>query len=317
MIRRSSFFSLFIAILAIGTLAQEKDKKKAGMPTGKPVMWEQIDTASLDLLAGPGGEAMKPDLSKITFIEEQKGGFSTKYRIKDGSGKVWVAKIGDEAQSETAAVRLIWALGYKTEVNYLVPEITIPGKGTFKNVRLEARPESVDRGESWSWKDNEFKGSREFQGLKIMMAFLNNWDMKQDNNVIMTRNGRQEYVISDLGVSFGKTGSNGLPIFWRLGRSRNVPEHFAEAEFIEGMKNGKISFNFNGKNDGSLGDVTVEDGRWLVERLAALSDAQIADAFRAANYSDAEVAILKDSVRSRIRSLELVTSRGSSAPAGK
>ena len=28
---------------------------------------------------------MKPDLSRITFIEEEKGGYSKKYRIKDGS----------------------------------------------------------------------------------------------------------------------------------------------------------------------------------------------------------------------------------------
>lgn len=291
-------------IFTISAFAQDGDKRK--MPT-TGVMWEAIDASGLDLVSGPGGEAMKPDLSSITFIEEQTGGHSTKYRIKDGAGKTWVAKIGDEAQSETAAVRLIWALGYKTEINYLVPELEIPGKGKFKNVRLEARPDDTKRLESWSWRDNPFKGTPEFQGLKIMMAFLSNWDMKEANNVILSRNGRSEYVISDLGVSFGKTGNNGLPIFWRVGRSRNAPDHYAEAEFIKQMKDGKISFNFNGKNDGSLGDIKIEDGRWLAERLNALSDQQIADAFRAANYSDAEVKLLTASVKDRIRALDLVT----------
>ena len=74
---------------------------------------------------------MRPDLRRITFIKEEKGGYSKKYRVRDGSGREWVAKIGKEAQSETSAVRLLWGMGYVTEVNYLVPRITIPGKGTF------------------------------------------------------------------------------------------------------------------------------------------------------------------------------------------
>ena len=193
------------------------------------------------------------------------------------------------------------AIGYKTDTNFLVPSLTIPDKGTFTNVRLEARPADVKRMGTWSWRDNPFKGTREFQALKIMMAFLNNWDMKEDNNVILERNGRREYAISDLGVSFGKTGSNGLPIFWRVGRSRNAPEQYAEAEFVKNMKDGKITFNFNGKNDGSLGDITREDGRWLADLLVQLSDTQIEDAFRAANYSDADVKTLAGGVRDRIR----------------
>ncbi len=110
-------------------LAQKKDDKNKN--AGTPVMWEAVAVADRDLLLGPGGEDMKPDLSRVTFVRDEKGGFSKKYRIKDGSGHTWVAKIGAEAQSETAAVRLLWAIGYKTEINYLVPELTIPGKGSF------------------------------------------------------------------------------------------------------------------------------------------------------------------------------------------
>lgn len=295
----------FIVVVSSGVSAQNKSDEK-GL-TGTPIMWEQIATAELDLFAGPGGEAMRPDLTSVTFVEEQAGGYSTKYRIKDAAGKTWVAKIGDEAQSETASVRLLYALGYKTEINYLVPKLTIPGKGDFTNVRLEARPETVKRLETWSWKDNPFKGTKEFQALKIMMAFLNNWDMKEANNVIIKNGDRLEYVISDLGVSFGKTGNNGLPIFWRLGRSRNAPQHYSEAEFVKKVKDGKVTFNFNGKNDGSLGDITRADGRWLADLLLLLTDKQIEDAFRAANYSDADVSLLSQSVRSRIRALDLAT----------
>src|SRR3982751_6119975 len=109
-----------------------KPKKKKEALTGTPILWERPnDIASRDLFLGPGGAEMRPDLHRITFIKEEKGGYSKKYRVRDGSGREWVAKIGKEAQSETSAVRLLWGMGYFTEVNYLVPRITIPGKGTF------------------------------------------------------------------------------------------------------------------------------------------------------------------------------------------
>ena len=293
-------------LISSEAVAQEK-QKTAGKMTGTPVMWTATDIASTDTFVGPGGEEMKPDLSKIEFIRDEKGGYSTKYRIRDGAGKVWVAKIGAEAQSETAAVRLLSALGYHTEVNYLVPELTIPGKGTHKNVRLEARPDDVERLDRWRWKESPFKGTREMQGLKIMMAFFNNWDMKDNNNVILKKGDQLHYVISDLGVSFGRTGKNSLPLFWIMGRSRNEPTEYAEADFVRDVKSGKIKFEFNGKNRDLLSDITSDDARWLVERLNQLSDKQIEDAFRAANYSPEEVTVLAESVKRRIRALDLAT----------
>ncbi|MFN2501924.1 MAG: hypothetical protein ABR530_07935 [Pyrinomonadaceae bacterium] len=315
LIKRSQKLIFFILLLSVPAVFAQKDNKKdkKAMMTGAPVMWESVNVASFDTLNGPGGEAMKPDLSRIEFIRDEKGGYSTKYRIKDGAGRVWVAKVGAEAQSETAAVRLLAALGYKTEINYLVPELTIPGKGTLKNVRLEARPEDVERLDQWRWNYKPFKGTKELQALKIMMAFFNNWDMKNENNVILKKGDQLQYVISDLGVSFGKTGSNSLPLFWIIGRTRNEPQEYAEADFIKEVKAGKIKFEFNGKNRDLLGDITREDARWLVELLNQLSDKQIEDAFRAANYSDAEVALLAQSVKSRIRALDLATQGVTSA----
>ena len=157
---------LFVTVMLIlscstVTLSQEKKEKKQA-PQGTAILWrEPADIRSRDLLVGPGGVEMKPDLSRVTFIKEEKGGYSKKYRVKDGRGRVWVAKLGKEAQSETAAVRLVWAAGYVTEINYLVPRLTIEGKGTFENVRLEMRPENVERLDEWSWTENPFVGKRE------------------------------------------------------------------------------------------------------------------------------------------------------------
>jgi len=297
-----------MTMIAAGLTAAEAQKKDdKPLKAGKPIMWEQVNIADQDVFWGPGGQAMKPNLSKIKFIEEEKGGYSKKFKIKDAAGHTWVAKVGNEAQSETAAVRLLAALGYSTEINYLVPKLTIPGQGSFTNVRLEARPDDVSRLDQWQWNDNPFKGSHELQGLKIMMSFLNNWDMKNANNVILKRGDELHYVISDLGVTFGKTGSNGMTLFWRIGRSRNDPDQYAESDFVKDIKDGKIKFAFNGKGMELFNDITIEDGRWLAALLNQLTDKQISDAFRAANYSDADIALLTQGVKSRIRSLDLAT----------
>ena len=141
-----SFVVLFITALLAAAPAATAQKKPKETPRGRAVLWQMPpDISARDLFHGPGGEAGRPDLSRVTFVREETGGFSTKYRVKDGRGRVWVAKVGKEAQSETAASRLLWAAGYMTEVTYLAPRATSEGKGTFENVRFEARPEGVER----------------------------------------------------------------------------------------------------------------------------------------------------------------------------
>ncbi|MGI8836831.1 MAG: hypothetical protein ACR2H4_09360 [Pyrinomonadaceae bacterium] len=109
--------------------------------------------------------------------------------MRDGAGNEWVAKIGKEAQPDTAANRLLWAIGYETEIAYLVPHLSIIGKGEFDNVRLEARLKDVKRTGEWKWEANPFNGKPELQGLKIMMALINNWDIKDSNNQILATRG--------------------------------------------------------------------------------------------------------------------------------
>jgi len=297
-IMRAVCLSLILSV-SFTAIAQEKQKKPMD---GKPVLWQDPgDLSSRDLINGPGGEEMKPDLSHVTFIEEQTGGYSKKYRVQDGAGRTWVAKLDKEAQPETAATRLMWAIGYPTEITYLVPEVTIEGKGTYKNVRFEARPKGFKRLENWRWASNPFAGTREYQGLKVMMVLIDNWDIKDENNrIIHVRNadGSEElrYIISDLGGTFGKTGG----VF---SRSRNEPEDYAKAKFIKGVKRGRVEFNYNGKRGDLFRDITVEQARWVGSLLSRLSDQQISDAFRAANYSAEEIQLLTQAFKSRVNEL--------------
>jgi hypothetical protein len=290
--------------------AKDKTKKKQALPKGTPVLWRAPDDiATRDLFLGPGGAEMQPRLSRLKFIKEEKGGYSKKFRVRDAAGREWVAKIGKEAQSETAAVRLMWAVGYETEINYLVPRVTIPGKGTFENVRFEARPKEIKRLEEWKWDKNPFVGTRPFQGMKVMMALLNNWDIKDSNNEILlvrgARGNELQYIISDLGATFGKSGS--LPVIWRFTRSRSNPEDYAKAKFLDEVNNGYVFFHYNGKRNDLFDDITVADARWIGHWLARLSQAQIRDAFSAANYSREEIDLLTEAVRNRIEELRTLS----------
>ena len=312
---KSAYWPVLLMVLMLAlpfsAAAQDKDKESKSKDkgakkelTGKPVMWrDPADIASRNLLLGAGGEAMKPDISKITFIEDQPGGYSKKYRVRDAKGNVWVAKIGKEAQPDTAANRLLWALGYETEIAYLIPKLKIEGKGEFENVRLEARPADVKRAGNWMWENNPFMNAPEFKGLKILMVTINNWDMKDDNNEILARRGDStgegelRYIISDLGASFGKTGGF-------FSRSRNEAGDYAKAEFIKAVKGDVIDFSYSGKNQKLFTNLTVADARWVSNLFKRLSDEQIKDAFRAANYSPEEIDMLTGALKARIAALD-------------
>jgi hypothetical protein len=299
---------LLIAAAAAPGQAQGKDNKVKKVYTGTPVLWRAPDNIETrDLLAGAGGNAMKPDVSRVTFVEEKKGGWSTKYVVRDASGNEWVAKLSKEAQPETAANRLIWAIGYETEIVYLVPELEIVGKGKFNNVKLEARPKHIKRDGDWPWLGNPFEGKDEFHGLKIMMLLLNNWDMKDDNNAILATKGdttsERRFVISDLGATFGKTG--GI-----ISRSRNKPSDYVKSDFVKGVKGNTIEFHYGGKNGKVFEGLTIEHAKWLAGWLTRLSDDQIKDAFRAANYTPEEIDMLAGAVRARINALSNLQGNG-------
>ncbi len=299
-------FSFLVAIVALSSAAFAQNST----PQGKAIMWEPVEIEKRDLFLGPGGTEWQPDLSRIEFLKEETEGHNKKYRIKDGKGRTWVAKLGREAKPETAAVRLIWGLGYKSEINYLVPKITIPGKGTHENVRLEARPDRFDRLDEWKWRDNPFVGTNELEGLKMMMVFLNNWDVLDlQNKVIDAGNGELHYIVSDLGSTFGRLGNNNLPIIYRLGRSTGNPKDYVNTKFISGRHdNGLVDLAYKGKNKDLFEAFTADNARWLAGLLNRLSEKQIRDAFRAARYSNKEIDLFTRGVRNRIAELNAIAS---------
>lgn len=316
--RISKLMSLTLVLLmsltstAFGQDGEKKKKKEP--PQGTPVLWRDPgDIATRDLLLGAGGAEMKPDTSNVTFIKDEVGGYSAGFRVRDGAGNTWVAKLGKEAQPETASSRFIWAVGYVSEIHYLFPCVHIKGAPSknvercegqgFANIRFEARPKNIKRqGTIWSWANNPFTGTKELKGLIVMMAFLNNWDLKDDNNKLIYvpgadgAQGEIHYIISDLGATFGKTGGF-------MSRSRNDPKDYVKAKFIEGVEGGRVKFAYSGKNSDLFKDITVADAKWVGELLSRLSDQQLTDAFRAGNFDAEEIQMLVQAARARINQL--------------
>jgi hypothetical protein len=297
--------------------------------TGPAVLWrEPKDIASRDLYYGPGGAADQP-APPFTFEREDSEGTNPKFDVIDHNGVRWRVKLGNEAQPETAASRLVWATGYFVNENYLLPVIKVEkmphlhrggnyvsSDGTIRNARLKRRPKNETKLGTWEWGDNPFKDTRQLNGLRTLMAVLNNWDLKDMNNsIIQVQTGEPErrYAVTDLGASFGSTG-------WTWHGKGNL-EAYSDSKLIGSVSDGYVNFNVPGKPSPErflnvvetsrrlsiiwVGrHIPVADARWLGQQLARLSPKQIADAFRAAGYSPEEVQQLTAVLQRRIGELQ-------------
>ncbi|HVG21842.1 MAG TPA: hypothetical protein VNI02_22595 [Blastocatellia bacterium] len=284
---------------------------------GRAILWrEPTDIDSRDLFNGPGGAQGAPDPSgKFTFKERSSSGTSEKIIVEDDKGREWTVKFGAESRPETAATRIIWAAGYHVDQNYFVKRTRILGRGDFDvwDVRFERRDDGMKEVGLWSWHSNPFLGTRELQGLKVLMALINNWDLKEMNNKIV-RPGKKSggdrdervFYVADLGGTLGSTGSpfRKIPGFGSApAGSKGDPEAFANQEFIDGVQGGQVMFHYKGKDPGALEGVAVENARWMGGLLGRLSDRQLSDAFRAGGFSEAETSTYVSAMRKRIDQL--------------
>ena len=203
--------------------------EKPTPPAGADVsaLWQDRgDIASLDLIGGSGGKEHQP-AGTFTFVKEDMNGTSPKFEVVDEQGVHWKAKLGEETKSETAAARLVWAAGYFTDEDYYLPELQVENMpklkrgdkfvsdGVAHGVRMERKIKHQKRrlaiGAGLRILSRE---PGNWNGLRIMMALINNWDLKEINNAIYDEKGEgMEYVWSTiLGATFGETGNKHHPV---------------------------------------------------------------------------------------------------------
>ena len=310
-----------------GALAQEKqkgekaEKKKARIvdgSEGNPVLWkEPAAIESLDLFFGPGGQEGAPDLSgKFTYVGLDNKGTQKKIYVKDDKDREWIVKFGPEARPETVATRIVWAMGYHTDEDYFVKRVHIDGMpgGEAQNVRFKRRHAGYKDVGLWTWENNPFVGTRELDGLKVLMVLLNNWDLKVVNNKVLRPDKKSDedrderiFYVADLGATFGKTGSLAyalhLPGDPKAG-TKDKPNEYAHQSFIEGSRDGTVRFHYKGKDASVLNGIKTDNAKWMGDMLARLSDKQLTDAFRAGGYSDSEISTLVRAMQERIRELQ-------------
>ena len=316
------------------TKAQEPGKDVAKM--GNSVLWRSPgDIRSRNLFFGPGGEAHAPH-TIFTFVKEDPAGTNPKFSIHDENGVEWKVKSGVEVRPETVASRLIWAVGYSANEDYFLPVLHVEGMpahlhrgqnlvgpgGTLQNVRLKRELKGEKKVGDWKWSSNAFASTRELNGLRVMMALINNWDLKDANNAIYevkhpegSESPEHVYMVSDLGASFGSTGRS-----WTHTGSKGNLKAYSHSKFISKVTERYVDFNVPtrpalififspGEFTSRLGlrwigkDIPREDVLWIGHLLVQLSTEQIHDAFRAAGYPSEEVNGFSKVVEERIAQL--------------
>lgn len=308
-----------LAVLLLTTLTGAQEAARPAV-----IWYDRGDAAAMNLLTGPGGRDREPG-TNFRFIRESVSGTSPKFEVEDENGVTWKAKLGEEGPGETAAARLLWAAGYVVDEDYYRPQIRVRGMQALKRgqqfvsadglvagVRLERDVPGADT-KPWSWYDNPLLGTREFNGLRVMMALINNWDLKEINNgAAATAEGRV-YSVTDLGSSFGRTGHV-------LHRSKGVATEYAESRFIDKVTPTHVDFvlhsrpflptavhvtnyRFRARMESIVKDIPLADARWIGGVLGQLSEAQIGDCFRAGGFAPAEIAIYTEVVMRRIAAL--------------
>ena len=325
---------IFACVLSITHQTKSQSTEHTSASAGTAVLWtDPGDVRSRDLYWGPGGKEHQPQ-PPVEFLQEDLKGTSPKFEVRDSAGKKWTAKLGLEAKPESAASRLLWAVGYGANENYFFATLQVtnmPARlrrgqnlagtgGSVPNVRLQRHPGHQKKIANWNWRHNPFYGTREFNGLRVMMGLIGNWDLKDENNAVFQDEKdprRTLFEVSDVGTAFGTAGKSysdkvskgNLGTYVRTRLISHVHRDYIDLNFpkrppLASLFEFEWGFFFHQVRIRWIGKhIPRADAKWIGSLLAQLSPAQISDAFRAAGYSPEEINAYTEAVVSRIQEL--------------
>jgi hypothetical protein len=283
---------------------------KTVAPSGKaPVsLWQEpANLESRDLFAGPWGLERSPDPeARYTLVQRKHTGINPGMTVVDPEGREWSVKQAPadgtpaEQQVEVAVSRILWAIGYHQPPVYYLPSFTViddfgPRRETAGRFRLKMAG-LKDRGE-WSWQQNPFVGTPQFNTLLAVLMIVNSTDLKNSNNTVYERRGagpdERWYVVRDIGAALGDTG--------RFAPAKGDADAFARRPLLKGVAGEVVTFDYRGWHQELVrGRISVDDLARAVALLERLSERQWHDAFRAAGYSPAAAQPFIDTIASRL-----------------
>lgn len=314
---------------AVGVSGQDPVTKAIESRAPVPVViWhETVDVPQLNLIYGAGGKEDAPlPSARYKFLKEDESGSNPKFDVEDDRGIRWRVKLGPEPRAETAATRLLFAAGYFVDEDYYIEDLRVEGlpklhrgqsfvsgDGIVHGARLERRMKAVKKLGTWEWDKNPFVGSKEFNGLRVMMALVNNWDLKTVNNSIYQMETQTVYAVTDVGATFGKTGNTAT-------RSKSNLKDFEDSKFIDKITPDHVDFvlhsrplfiaafdvpNYHERTamQAITKHIPRSDAKWLGQRLGQLTPEQIRDCFRAGGYTQEEVEGYASVIQHRIAEL--------------
>jgi hypothetical protein len=265
--------------------------QNAPRPPGASLWVEPTDIASRDLYNGPWGAANAPDPKDVyELVELKHTGVNLGMTVKDSKGREWSVKqpfpgnLDSEAPVEVVVSRLLSAIGYHQPPVYHLPAFTLKddfGRHVETGGRFRLKTDKIKEVDVWDWASNPFVGTKEYQGLIVLLTMFNSTDLKNSNNSLYEhRDGdlvEQWYVARDVGSAFGDTH--------RMAPRKNHVESFEQMPFVLGVSNGFVDFAYQGWYKNLVEErIKPEEVAWACNLLGQLSDKQLQDAFRAAHY---------------------------------
>ncbi len=331
----------WLAVLAavatlFGYQSSTKQTKDEIPAEPEAILWSDPGDPSLrDFENGIGGPERRPE-PPFLFVGEDRLGTSSKINVTDGRGRSWNVKWGREVSASIFCTRLLWACGYFTEPEYFVASGRIEGAkglkragsrlshdGSFERARFQLRSDTPKflEGRSWTWAENPFVGTHEFQGLKILMLLLSNWDAKDARDFVnapggsrmdsnlgifldeLTGKPRYFYADDDWGASLGKWGGT---LTW----SKWDCNGFADqtSDFVKQTKSGELRWGFNGKHRKDLiSGIGVADVQWLLQYLGKITEEQIQLGLEASGANPEETKCYTEALSERIEKLKRIS----------
>ena len=267
----------------------------------------------------------------FTFLREDPSGTQPKVFVRDADGATWNVKFGYEVHPESFCWRLVRACGYFAEPNFFVaagkfdayrpikratPSLTADGH--FTDGRFQFRDPNLkflgDR--NWYWDRPPFGGTRQLDGLKILIMLLGNWDNKDarvggsgsgPNTAIfeLRKPAAPEfiYAFTDWGAGLGSI-LGGFP-----GRSNwRCAEFSAQSGgFVQKVEPRQVVFQYDGAvNAGFRTGIPPSHVAWLMQYLGRVSDPQLRAGFKASGAADNDADCFAGALRVRIEELRKI-----------